>query len=112
MKLQQQCLAVPNSDSMKPAKTFIPDKYNNCMNLKKLKRVKYFTKAILELRVWDFSEEEVSSCANITAVAEKGGGPEKGTKFRVFAHLISVGSHPCDTRWKPLDPGFGISGIF
>ena len=40
------------------------------MNLKKLKRIKYFTKALLELRAWSFSEEEVSRCANIKAAVE------------------------------------------
>ena len=39
LKLQQQDLAVPNSDSVKPAKSFIPYKYNNRMKLKKLKRI-------------------------------------------------------------------------
>ena len=55
MKQQQWGLAVTNSDSVKPAKTFIPDKYKNLMKLKKLKRIKYFTKSLLELRVWGFS---------------------------------------------------------
>ena len=41
------------------------------MNLKKLKRIKYFTKALLELRARGFSEEAVSRCANITAAVEK-----------------------------------------
>ena len=41
------------------------------MELKKLKREKYFTNALLELRAQGFSEEEVSSCANITTAAEK-----------------------------------------
>ena len=54
---------------MKIAKTFIPDKYNNRMELKKLKRIKYFTKSLLELRTWGFSEEEVSRYANITSAA-------------------------------------------
>ena len=57
MKRQQRGLAVPNLYSVKPAKPFIPDKYNNHMNLKKLNRIKYFTKAILELRDRGFSEE-------------------------------------------------------
>ena len=39
--------------------------------MKKLKRIKYFTKSLLEIRAWVFSEEEVSSCANITAPEEK-----------------------------------------
>ena len=71
MKRQKQVLAVPNSDSLKPAKLFIPDKYNNRMKLKNLKRIKYFTKALLELRAWWFIEEEVSRFANITAVVDK-----------------------------------------
>ena len=71
MKQQQQGLAVPNPDSVNPAKPFIPDKYNNCMNPKKLKRIKYFIKELPELRASGFSEEEVSSCANITAAVEK-----------------------------------------
>ena len=54
MRRQQQGLAVPNSDSVKPAKSFIPDKYKNQMELKTLKRINYSTKAILELRVWGF----------------------------------------------------------
>ena len=41
------------------------------MNLKKLKRIKYFTKALLELIARVFSEEEVRICANITASVEK-----------------------------------------
>ena len=41
-----------------------------------------------------------------------GGGPEKGTKLRVFARQISVDSHPCDIRWKSFDPGFQISKRF
>ena len=71
MKLQQWGLAVPNSDSVKPAKPFIPDKYNNRMNLKNLKRVKYFTKSLLELIAWGFSKEEVRRYANITDAVEK-----------------------------------------
>ena len=55
---------------MNPAKSFIPDKYNNQMELKKLNRIKYFTKALLELRVWGFREGQVKSSANITAVVE------------------------------------------
>ena len=31
MKLQQRGLSVPNSDSVKPDKPLIPDKYNNSM---------------------------------------------------------------------------------
>ena len=41
------------------------------MNLKKLKRIKYFTNALLELRAWGFSEEEVRSCSNIKAEVKK-----------------------------------------
>ena len=37
---QQQGLAVTNSDSVKPSKSFITDKYNNKTELKKLKRIK------------------------------------------------------------------------
>ena len=70
MRWQQRGLAVPNSDSVKPAKPFIPDKYNNRMELNKLKRLKYFNKSLLEIRDQSFSEEEVSSCANITAEME------------------------------------------
>ena len=44
MKRQKLGLAVPNSYIMKPAKSLVPDKYNNQMELKKLKRIKYFTK--------------------------------------------------------------------
>ena len=69
MKRQQQGLAVPKSDSTNPAKSFITYKYNNWMELNKLKRIKYFTKALLELRSQGFSKEGVSSCANITAAA-------------------------------------------
>ena len=71
MKRQQQGIAVPNSDSVKTDKSLISDKYINQMELKKLKRIKYFTKSLLELRALGFIEEEVSSCANITDVAEK-----------------------------------------
>ena len=39
--------------------------------MKKLKRKKYFTRKILELGDQGFSEEEVISCANITAAVEK-----------------------------------------
>ena len=70
MKQKQRCLAVPKSDSVKPAKPFIPDKYNNCMNLQKIKRIKYFTKSLLKLRAWGFSEEEVIRCENITDTVE------------------------------------------
>ena len=40
------------------------------MELKKIKRKMCFTKELLELGSWSFSEEEVSSCSNITAVVE------------------------------------------
>ena len=56
---------------MNPAKSFIPDKYNNHIELNKLNRIKYFTKSILEIRAWEFSEEGVISCANITSAEEK-----------------------------------------
>ena len=39
--------------------------------MKKLNRIKYFTKALLELRYREFSEDEVNSCANITSAVEK-----------------------------------------
>ena len=39
--------------------------------MKKLKSIKYCIKALLELRARGFSEEEASSCANITAALEK-----------------------------------------
>ena len=71
IKRQQQGLAFPNSDSAKPAKLFIPDKYNNQMELNKLKMINYFTKALPELRTQGFSEEEGISCVNITAATEK-----------------------------------------
>ena len=71
MKLQQLGLAFPNPDSMKPDKSFIPDKYNNRTELNRINRIKYFTKALLELRAQGFSEEEVIICANITAAVEK-----------------------------------------
>ena len=70
-KQQKQGLDVPNTDSITFPKPFILDKYNNSMNLKKLKRIKYYTKALLEIRGWRSSEEEVRSCANITDSAEK-----------------------------------------
>ena len=44
IKWQQQGLDIKNPDSMKPAKLFIPDKYNNQMELNKIKRINYFTK--------------------------------------------------------------------
>ena len=71
MKRQQIGLDVPNPDSMKPANSFIPDKYINRTELNKIKRIKYFTKALLELRAQGFSEEEVSICDNITDAVEK-----------------------------------------
>ena len=71
MKQKQQGIAVPNSYIVKPDKSFIPDKFNNQMELKKINRIKYSTKALLELRDWGFSEEDVSRCANITDVVEK-----------------------------------------
>ena len=40
MKLQQQGLAVPKPGSIKPDKSFIPDKYKNRTELKKIKRIK------------------------------------------------------------------------
>ena len=70
-KRQQQCLAVSNLYSVKPSKSFIPDHYNNWVELKKLRRIKYFTKALLELRAWGFNEGEGISCDNITAAVEK-----------------------------------------
>ena len=56
---------------MKPAKPFIPDNYNSCKKLKKLNRIKYFTKKLLELRAWGFSENEGISCTNIKTTVEK-----------------------------------------
>ena len=41
------------------------------MELKKLRRVNYFTKALLELRSREFIKYDVSSCANIAAAVEK-----------------------------------------
>ena len=67
IKRQQQGLAVPNSDIVRPDKPSILDKYNNRIKLKKLKRIKYLTKAPLELRGRGFSEDKVSSYENITA---------------------------------------------
>ena len=69
-RLQQQGIAVPNLDRIKSAKSFIPDKYNNWMELNKTKMVKYFTKALMELRDQGFSEEQVIRCANITYAVE------------------------------------------
>ena len=71
MKLQQQGLAIPNPDSVNTAKSFIPDKYKNRMKLNKFKRIKYFTKSLLEIRYQGFSEEEESSCAIILDAVEK-----------------------------------------
>ena len=71
MKQEQLSIAVPNPDSVKTSKPFIPYKYNNRIELKKLKMEKYFTKALVELRSWGFSEEEVNICTNITAAVEK-----------------------------------------
>ena len=53
MKRQQQVISIQNSDNVKSDKSFIPDKYNNQMELKKLKRIKYFSKALLEIRAWE-----------------------------------------------------------
>ena len=52
-------------------KPIIPYKLKNNMELNKIKRKKYFTKALLELGAQLFSEEEVRSCVNITYVADK-----------------------------------------
>ena len=71
MKRQQQGLAVPNSDSVMPVKPFISEKYYNQMNLKTLKRIKYFTKALLEPIAQGFGEEGVISCSNTAAAVEK-----------------------------------------
>ena len=71
MKWQQRGLAVPNSDGVNPDKKFIPDEYNNQMELMKLKRIKYFTKSLLEIRSRGFSEEEMIICVNIIAAVEK-----------------------------------------
>ena len=40
IKLLQEGLALPNSYSAKPSKPFIPDKYKNWVELKKLDRIK------------------------------------------------------------------------
>ena len=40
MTRQQQGLEVTKTDGVKPAKPFIPDKYNNRMERKKINRVK------------------------------------------------------------------------
>ena len=71
MKQQQQGIAVPNSDSVNIDKPFITDNYNSRMNIKKPKRIKYFTKSLLELRSQGFSEEEVIIGDNITDAVEK-----------------------------------------
>ena len=67
VKHQQWGIDIKNPDVVKPYKPFIPDKYNNLMELKKLKRKFFFTKVLLWLGAQGFSEEEVSICANITA---------------------------------------------
>ena len=41
------------------------------MVMKKLNIIKYFAKALLELRAQVFSDEVVSICANITAAVEQ-----------------------------------------
>ena len=46
-KRQQQGIVVPNPDNVNPAKPLIPEKYNNQMEMNKIKREKYFTKEIL-----------------------------------------------------------------
>ena len=71
MKRQQQGLDVTNSDTVKPAKPFITDSYNNWVELKKLERITYYTKELLELRARAFSEEKLSRCANIKSAVEK-----------------------------------------
>ena len=68
---RQRGLDVPNPDSMKTDKVFIPDKYNNRTELRNIKRVKYSTTVLLELRAQGFSDEVVSICANITATVKK-----------------------------------------
>ena len=56
---------------MKVDKPFIPDQYNNRMELKKSKSIKYSTKSSPKLRYQGFSKEGLSSCTNIEAAAEK-----------------------------------------
>ena len=56
---------------MNPDKPSIPEKDNNKTDLKTLNSKKYFTKALLELGAQGFSEEEVSSCANIITEVDK-----------------------------------------
>ena len=41
------------------------------MELKEIKKITYFTKALLEFRTQGFIEEEVIRCANITAAVER-----------------------------------------
>ena len=41
------------------------------MELNKLNRKRYYTKALLELEAWGFSEEKVKICANIIASVGK-----------------------------------------
>ena len=67
---QRLGLAVTNPDSVKPDKPFIPDNYNNQMNLNKIKRENNFTKTLLEIRSWDFSEDEVSIYTNNKSAVE------------------------------------------
>ena len=71
IKRKHQGIAAPNSDNVKPSKLLIPDKYNNRIELKKLERIKNFTKALLELRDQGFSDEELITCTNIKSAVEK-----------------------------------------
>ena len=61
MRIQQQGLAIPNSDSVKPAKPFIPDKYNNWMEMKKLKRKKTLPRHSCNLDLVDLLKRRLES---------------------------------------------------
>ena len=54
-KRKQQGIAIPNPYIVNPVKPFITDKYKNHMELNKIKSIKYFTKALLELLYQGFS---------------------------------------------------------
>ena len=71
MKQQQQGISVPHPDNRITDKPLITENCNNQMELKKVKRGKYFTRDILELGAQRFSEGEVRICASITAEVDK-----------------------------------------
>ena len=82
------------------------------MELHKTKKIKYFTKELLELKYQGFSEEEVIICANSTAALEKMVVWHKElTSYReVDAVYIefNTGHHYMVGRWEVGDIGVQV----